>query len=267
MVGIAAFFALSACAASSKNPVTAGAPAASGTQVVVDDPLDGKTAGEQSGGRFTSEGYAPGKGAGHILYKLPATVREGFAEFEFKGMETAKGSDFDNGFFAMYDGRGHEEPIKYFNAFKQNYYRWNVHFRTDKGAMKSVISMAKPTPERLAATKAEFPEKGRDFSTEPTGEKVEFDPGRWYKLRVEWKDRTYSVTLDGKKVWSVTGPYDYAPVDHRAWLGSAPGKDSKYLSFFDNIVYRNFRLVAYATGQAPAAAAAAATSAAAVAGH
>jgi len=240
--------ALAACASSSPEPGRAASRPGAAV-VVVEDSLAGKTAGQMVGGRFTAEGYSPGRGAAHILYRLPSTVREGFAEFEVKGMHSPKDVDVDNGFFAMYDGRGVDEPIGYFNAFKQNYFRWNVHYRTDKGAIKAVLSTAAPTPERASSDKAEFPEEKRDFSAEPTGEAVVFDPLRWYKVRVEWRERTFSVSLDGKVVWRVTGPHDYAPKDHRAWLGSAPGKQpDKYLSAFDSVVYRNFRLLAYTTG-------------------
>jgi len=89
--------------------------------VVIQDALQGSTVGSKKGGTLTSEGYKPGKGFNHILYDAPSQVKNGYIQFEMKGFTPSLiqdpngGGDADNGFFAMYDGRGSSEPIKYYN--------------------------------------------------------------------------------------------------------------------------------------------------------
>ncbi len=218
--------------------------------VVIEDSLQGTTHGRQVGGAIGPEGYSPGLGPNHVLYELPRTVREGYVEFEVKGMDAAAvPKDGDHGFLGMYDGRGVAEPAAYFKDFKSNFYRWNVHWRQNRSALKAVISCAAPGAEREQAAHAQFGEK-RDWSHEPTGETVKWDPAKWHRLRVEWRDKTFRVLVDGEEKWRAAGPHDYAPVQHRIWLGSAPAKEKKYPCLVKDIVYRNFKVVAFSQTEA-----------------
>ncbi|NWF91106.1 MAG: putative Ig domain-containing protein, partial [Ignavibacteriaceae bacterium] len=227
--------------------------------VIINDPLQGNTLGTKVGGSFSSEGYKPGIGANHILYDSPVQVVNGYAEFEIKGfsrsaIQDAEG-DADNGFIGLYDGRGINEPIPYFDDFKTNFFRWNFHYRQNRAAYKAVLQCAAPTPERLNATKAVFgyDENGlidKDWGEEPTGTDYFTDVNNWYKIRVEWNNKTFQVMINGTTVWGpVHGPYDYAPIDFKIWLGSAPGHTDKYVNSVPNIVYRNFKLVSYGAVQ------------------
>jgi len=218
-------------------------------RVLIDDPLCGATRGQLAGGTLTPEGHRPGVGQDHILYVLDRPVVNGVIECEARGMDpNAVPTDGDHGFLAMYDGRGIDEPCRYANDFKQNFYRWNVHWRQNRAAIKCVLSCAAPTEDRRHAGKAVFGEQ-RDWCEEPTGKTVSWHPDRWHRLRVEWKDKVFRVLVDGDEVWQVEGAYDYAPVQHRIWLGCAPGYVSgdkgKYVCLVPDIVYRNFKLVSY----------------------
>ncbi len=211
---------------------------------LIEDSLQGRTKGEQVGGALGAEGYRPGLGPNHILYELPQTVREGYVEFEVRGMDAAAvPKNGNHGFLGMYDGRGVTEPATYFKDLKSNFYRWNVHWRQNRGGMKCVVSCAAPTGQRRGAAVAQFGEK-RDWSHEPMGKPVQWDPAKWHRFRVEWKDKTFRVLVDGEEKWHASGPHDYAPVKHRIWLGSAPAKDDKYPCLVKDIVYRNFKVVA-----------------------
>lgn len=222
---------------------------------ILQDNLQGSTIGLQVGGTFTSEGYRPGIGLNHILYDVPSQVVNGYIEFEMKGFSPSLiqdpngGNDADNGFFGMYDGRGITEPIPYFDDFKYNYFRWNFHWRQNNNSVKSVISCAAPTPERLNSTYAVFSGGGalRDWYSEPNGIFYSFDPSLWYTVRCEWDNLNFVVKVNGTTVWSTSGPYDYAPIDFKIWLGSAPGYDDKYGNFVQNTTYRNFKVVSYGT--------------------
>jgi hypothetical protein len=181
---------------------------------LINDPLLGSTKGTMTGGMVTAEGYMPGKGyvagrgCSHIRYDLPTTVRNGRITFEVKGM-VSYSSDLEHGFLGMYDGRGVKEPAVYAPDFKQNYYRWNVHYRGDQKAMKCVLTLARP--DRVSAARAVFPGDSpadRDFSTEPTGGNITFDPARWHKFVVEWRARTFSVTIDGAEKWKAVAFLD-----------------------------------------------------------
>ena len=210
------------------------------TDFVIDDSLQGGTSqGTQIGGSFTNEGYRPQSGFNHILYEVP-TVSEGYLEFQIKGMTNQSGKpEGDVGFCGIYDGRGHAEPIQYFDAFKQNFFRWNVHWRADKDAMKAVISAAAPTQERLNASFAQFPGpelEDRDWTAEPLGQGQNWNPNQWYTIKVEWKNKTFKVYIDGVQKWGASGPYDYAPVNQKIWIGSAPGYGDKYAALESNLV-------------------------------
>jgi len=209
------------------------------SQPVFSDSLQGSTQGHVAGGRFTDEGYSPGKGESHILFNLPRTIKTGAVEFEVKGMTNNTPDDTDHGFFAQYDGRGVSEPADYFSEYKENYFRWNVHYRQNRQAMKGVVNNAFPTRYRQLSRTAIFENGIRDWTAEPTGRQVNWDPNRWYKMRIEWGGGSYSVKIDGRQVWSLTSPQPYAPIDHRMRLGSGPGK---YSSEVNDIVYRNFNV-------------------------
>ncbi|MBI1930919.1 MAG: BACON domain-containing protein, partial [Ignavibacteriales bacterium] len=215
-----------------------------GQTTVVNDPLNGSTVGEKVGGSFSSEGYKPGKGENHILYKLPQ-ITNGYIEFEVKGFHPSNmPSDEDHAFAILYDGRGISEPVKYYNDFKYNYFRWNFHWRGNRSAFKAVITCANPTTARINSTYAVFPGGGdlRDWFSEPTGKGWSWNASTWYKMKIEWKDKKFSASVNGTVVWSTSGPNDYAPKDLRIWLGSGP---DKYNSDVSDQVFRNFKVVSY----------------------
>ena len=229
------------------DSLTGPKAAASGAGLVIDDPLQGSTVGELAGGSFTEEGYSPGAGTKHILYRVSREVSSGYIEVEVKGMNPGKiPSGGDHGFLVMYDGRNIGEPITMFDNFKQNYYRWNIHWRKNSNAMKCVITTARPDRDRSATHTPVFPtvsghDHHRDWSAEPMGTGFNWNPDRWHMLKVQWNGGAFRVFIDEQQVWQANGPYAYAPVDFRIWLGSGPGK---YSSDMSGHVFRNFRLYA-----------------------
>ena len=240
---------LAGCQSSGDGDSITGLEAAtSGAGLVLADALQGATtAGQQFGGSFTAEGYSPGSGTNHILYRVPREISSGYLEVEVKGMRHGKiPSGGDHGFLVMYDGRNIGEPITMFDNFKQNYYRWNVHWRQGSKAMKCVITTARPNRNRSSTHTPVFsPVSGhdhnRDWSAEPTGSGFNWNPDQWHTLKVQWSGGAFRVFIDDQQVWQANGPYPYAPVDFRIWLGSGPGK---YSSDMSGHVFRNFRLYA-----------------------
>ena len=236
----------SGASGSGSDSGTSSTPANS--QYVISDSLQGSTQGRLYGGSLGASGYSPGTGTNHILYRLPQTVSAGYIEVEVRGMDPSRvGSGEDHGFLVMYDGRTISEPITMYDDFKQNYYRWNVHWRQNSSAMKCVITCASPSRSRASTTTPVFPavsgdDHNRDWSKEPLGSNVNWNPSAWHTLRVQWRGGSFQVFVDGNQVWQASGPYEYAPVDHRIWLGSGPGKYSSELS---GIMYRNFKVYAY----------------------
>lgn len=239
--------------------------------VIVDDPLQGSTVGIMLGGTLTPEGYKPGGGQtlSHILYGFMSTgdgtgvqpealgpgivsggapphapAPDGYVQFEVKGIDiSALPADADQGFLGMYDGRGIPESCAYFDDFKNNYFRWNVHWRENRNAIKGVVSCADATQERLSSTRAVYTD-GRDWSAEPTGSGFSWDKDRWYTFKVQWEGTGFKVFVDGAQKWSANAPSNkYAPLRHRIWLGCAPGYSDKYSSMMPDIIYRNFTFV------------------------
>jgi len=225
-------------------------PLTNGTTLGV---LDVSTVGATAA--FTAEGWQPGasfNNQNHILYDVPFMFKEGYLEFEVKGLTTPASVDFDPALCALYDGRGINEPILYFDDFKQNYYRWNVHFRGDNGLFKCKIQTAANTEEKDTREKAVFQGASYDLDaeclTEPNGSSVSWNATKWYKVKVEWKARKYSVTVDGNQVWATTlANCDYTPRDMKIWLGCAPGSNGKYTATQPGLTYRNFKLFTYDT--------------------
>ena len=217
--------------------------------VVIDDALTGESQGRLVGGTLTESGYMPGVGTGHLFYELEEPVHHGYVEFEVKGVDfTAFGNETESkqGFFAMYDGRGINEPADYFSHFKQNFNRFVVAWNNQAKKFQLTVVTTEQTEERRNAELAVFPGEhwNRDWTTEPKMGTVEWDAEKWYTFRIQWLDTTFSLSVDGETLWEVSGPYPYTPVQHRIWLGSAPGYGDKFVNSLPQATYRNFKLVA-----------------------
>lgn len=219
-------------------------------KTIISDDLIGNTDGIQVGGSFNSEGYSPGIGNNHILYNVPSQIPNGYVEFEIKGFSHSSiPEDENHAFICLYDGRGINEPIGYYDDFKHNYFRWNVHWRQNRNAFKAVIAAADPTSARINSSLAVYEDLNgdgldshdRDWYTEPNGSGQIWDPNIWYTIKVQWKDKNFEIYVNDVKKWDVSGPNDYNPVDFKIWLGSGPDKYDSDM----NVTYRNFHLVSY----------------------
>jgi len=232
---------------------------ASAQTLLIDDPLtDGKSVGEichvyagDPAPKFTAEGWQPGAtgdNQNHILYQVPVYFKNGYIEFEIKGMENPTIDTYDPAFCALYDGRGVPEFCRYFDDFKNNYFRWNVQYRGDNKCFKGKIQMAKNTEEQELRNSAVFKVyDATEYScmSERDGSSVSWNKTTWYKIKVEWKDRKYSVTVDGTSKWSTSQGCDFTPRNFKIWLGSAPGYTGKYTASVPGLTYRNFKLYTY----------------------
>ena len=160
---------------------------------IIDDPLQGSTAGTRVGGSFTVDGYRPGNGTNHILYDVPVQIPNGYIEFQVKGFNfsdfppvTVDAQSHESAFIALYDGRGIPEPIVYSLDYRNNYFRWELIYRSERfgfpGAgnrFKAKIHCAADTPARLNSTYAVYPyvpENTADWGTEPNGYYTYWDP-------------------------------------------------------------------------------------------
>ncbi len=206
------------------------------------DPLQGSTQGQLVGGQITAEGYKPTVEEGHIFYAFSNWPAAGAIEVEVRGM--IPNTAGDHAFFGIYDGRGIAEPVKYFWDFRENYFRFNLHWRTERQVLKAVINCAAPTPDRLSSALPVFDtDNGRDFFAEPNGKAVQWQKDHWHKLRFVWDPTSARVLLDGDEVWAVTLSYPYNPREPRIWLGCAPGHQTKYRNHVPGIIFRNFSFI------------------------
>lgn len=216
-------------------------------RLIIEDRLLGQTVGERFGGRLTADGFAPVGPQDHLLYRIPAFFTRGYATFEMRGMMPV--TDGDHAFFAIYDGRGIAEPARYFEDFRENFFRFNLHWRGSREAIKCVVNCAQPTEERRQAVRAVFPHEGaRDWVAEPTGQPVAWEPQNWHLVRIDWSETVIAVSVDGRSVWRQELVYPYRPVEPRIWLGCAPGHGPKYTHQINGLRYRNFRLVSLDEG-------------------
>lgn len=252
-----------------------------GERIVLQDDLQGKTIGTQVDGKFTSEGYNPGRGYNHILYDVPEQIWNGYVEVEVKGFNF---DDFptdesnSNSFYVFYDGRGISEPIQYWMDYRNNYYRWETVYRSNKpgtcttcgNRFKGKILLAsQETSEALVSgQKAVFANDAKnlalaDWKNEPNGITKEWDPNKWYTIKTSWNndDMDFQIFRDNEEVWNIkkeagksfsgseehpsTSPYPWYPKDFKIWLGAGPGKtgQSHYSNEMPNLVFRNFKVV------------------------
>lgn len=226
-------------------------------RILIDDPLINGSEGERFEGEYTRNGYAPRTRSGHILYRPSYWPEHCTVSFEAKGIGGFPGHiDWDPAFLAVYDGRGIEEPAPHGNDFKNNFFRFNLHWRTDKEAIKCVINCAADTDSRRSAVRAVFENDKphpRDWLREPNGKSVEWDDNQWYEFIVVWTPESVTVTLDGIEKWSVEldSDHPYRPIEPRIWLGSAPrgnlggehrGRE-KYANHYPDSLYRNFKMI------------------------
>jgi len=214
----------------------------SGGGLIFSDDLQGSTKGTQYGGSISGEGYNPGRGDNHILYKFDK-IGDGYVEFEVKGLNNGDfPSGVDHAFICMYDGRGVGEPVPYLEDFKNNYFRWNFHWRQNRAAFKCVITCAKPGQENDSAAVFYGRDHSRDWSVEPMGSSYNFNSNTWYKMQLSWRGGSFKAFVNGQLVWEASGPYSYAPEKHYIRIGSGP---DKYNSALSNSVYRNFKVYRY----------------------
>ena len=225
---------------------TTSGPASQAQARVLLDDLLGEQKGALHGGQLTSEGYRPGIREGRTTSSSSCRrfPNRATSSIRIKGMEAHEGPERDIAFSGMYDGRGVEEPAQYFRDFKDNYFRWNSHWRTNRQVVKNVISMAAPSDERTQSSRAVFRGGVRDWSAEPNGAPVQWDKDRWHTVRLIWNGGRVSMRVDDVLVWEASGPYPYAPVEPRLWIGCAPGYGTKYTSQFDSLLYRHLKVVA-----------------------
>ncbi|MBK1879091.1 hypothetical protein [Pelagicoccus mobilis] len=216
-------------------------------RVLIEDALISGTVGILGNGAHSADGFKPTSKDGHIRYEPRYWPAWASLEFEVKGMQSDTGNeDWDHAFLGIYDARGVEvEPAQYWGNFRENYYRFNLHWRGDRRLIKCVIISAEDTEERRSAPIAYHGgDDSRDWYNEPNGQAVDWDPDKWYRFRIVWKPTEVRVTVDNKEIWksSIPETNPYLPVEPRIWLGSAPRNGNKYANHFENIVYRNFKL-------------------------
>jgi len=219
-----------------------------GERVLIDDPLLDGTLGFLAEGESTAAGFAPLTQSGHILYQPSYWPSKCTISFEAKGIKADTGNvDWDSAFLGVYDGRGIEEPARYGNQFKENYFRYNLHWRPDRGVIKCVINCADDTEQRRTSPLAVFDRsiEERDWFTEPNGSSMNWDENKWYQFSITWTEDEVTVTIDGIQKWKANLPATnpYKPITPRIWLGSAPRNGKKYANLYPNSLYRNFRMV------------------------
>lgn len=214
----------------------------------IDDPLINGTMGKLVEGEHTEAGFAPRTLSGHILYEPSYWPSHCIVKFEVKGMTADWGDqDIDHAFLGIYDGRGIDEPAPYFYSFRENFFRFNLHWRTDRDVIKCVINCAEDIQERRDATLAVYDWEGgesRDWVAEPNGLGVNWDENQWYQFTISFSPEEVVAEIDGIVKWTTMIPdnHPYKPIVPRIWLGSAPRNGSKYANHLPEILYRNFSL-------------------------
>jgi hypothetical protein len=211
------------------------------------DPLLGSTQGTLVSGTLTDEGFRAEveQGQDHVRYDLPGGFTRGSIAFEVRGVHNdSGGQNGDPAFLGLYDGRGVTEPAEYFQHFKNNHYRLVLLWRQNRQGVKGVVNTAAVTDERRSAERAVFTDTdGRDWSTEPTGPKIDWEPDRWYAMKLTWGPDGFVATRDGEVVWKANrGPFPYAPVEPRLWIGCAPGYGDKYTNAGPDWIFRNLEI-------------------------
>jgi hypothetical protein len=189
-----------------------------GAGVVLDDPLQGSTAGARSGGTFAGGGWQVAGKDDSILWHIP-TVREGAAEWDVKGLrpgECRAGLEDHGELFHMYDHTYAGSDTNYNPGYRDNPFK---HFVRKQGC----IDIAPDRAKLLWKIGEEFEEIG----TSP----LAWDEGRTYRFRLEWGPAAggrSSVRLlrDGAVIASASAPGEYAPAGHSVRIGASTRRDA-----------------------------------------
>ena len=190
-------------------------PPASGT--IVNDPLQGASLGEVSGGQFTSGGWQVTSPSDYIRYEVPS-LSNGWVEFETTGMRPTNPSPDQFMLFGMWDPSAGD--------YRQN--RFRVH-----------LQKLHPNPHNPPYLRVRWIANGEQHDEGSSF--FAWEPSRRYRWRIEWGPsggaNQARVLLDGQQVITVNYNRSYAPAEHFIELGIAERSESVV-----GVRYSNFRV-------------------------
>jgi hypothetical protein len=195
----------------------ASAPPPSSSSEIFDPLTNGRSVGEQRGGRFSSAGWQVTSRGDFIRYVVP-TITSGFVEWENLGLQRTNPAPDLYTLFGMWD------PSK--GPYRENPYRVHIRKLDTQGHNPPYVRL------RWISGGQEHNE-GYDF--------LAWNPGQAYRWRVEWGPggggNEARVLLDGRVVIRTGYGPTYQPQDHWIEMGVEERAES-----IVGIVYRNVRI-------------------------
>lgn len=221
------FGALTAAQTGTASGFDIGAAAAGGGKRVLDDPLRGATLGTRGnvarkgpGGSFVADGWRVDKKDDYIVWRLPAPLPRGAAEFRVKGLDP-KMSDVNadkSEIFHMYDWTDHNSDAQYSPGYRDNPFK---HFLRKINSLDAAAGKT----GRMEIVWQILP-AGADNGVENDTAVLAWDPAVNYRFREEWGPdgkggSFFNTHRDGERIMAVTLKGEYKPGGHSVRIGAS----------------------------------------------
>jgi hypothetical protein len=194
---------------------------------IINDPLtNGRTSGQQLGGRFVSGGWQSNSLTDAINYDVP-TCPFCTLEFDLTNVGSQEGFPFEKDlkFVTM----GEAGAFGDFNAFRDHPWKMHLVQRADYPTGLEIIW-------RNGGSNASGGDPG-DHRIKLTDTPIRFNSSSVYHFLLDWDGRGYSIAINGITVMQDGWDHWFEPPNFRVSLGCYPRADS-----FVGAIYRNVLL-------------------------
>jgi hypothetical protein len=196
--------------------------------LIIDDPLtDGRTVGNQIGGRFLpGQGWQSLSQTNGIDYDLREPCRDCRLEFDATNFGPKEGYTIARDI--KWVSMGEASTFSSFGAFRDHPWKMHLIQRADHDTGMEIIWRN--------GDNGEHGDPG-DHRIKLLSTPITFASSRSYHFQLDWNKEGFQIAVNGIEVMSEGWDYWYEPTNHRISLGCYPRGES-----FTGIIYSNVKL-------------------------
>ena len=205
--------------------------------LVVDDPLQGSTIGNRSGGSFVAGGWTTLDNNDSIIYSINPAISKGRFEFDVTGLvpQATDPADGKGELAHMYDNYPNDADVNKMPGYDDNLYqvymrKLGVNYAPDHDdAMKVIANAGVPGSEDYTA-------------------KLAWNASTTYHFTITWEPDTQAGTTifrfwrDTTLLKTLTVSGTYTPVQHRVRIGASARQNGVPNAIFSNLKVWNLAI-------------------------